>query len=148
MISLHETSLSSARRLQEEKWSACALLSAMESQGVRKFIVTSTHAEEVPLFVWIFASDLDITSTNENRNIMMRAVKVMWKITSLEEADRLDSALSSQSLSLGTLELMEQDFTQFKTALKQSADLLPSASRKLQDWNVALLPQFTLADVS
>lgn len=128
-----------------DKWLACHLLSSVESQGVRKFLIESTESDEVAIKAWIFTPDTTISSSAAENPDTMRAVKVLW-ITCVAPPKEA-GALNRQALSEGELELPPNEMSQLQKALEQSAALLPQNARKFQSWNVGLLPRFTLSDI-
>ncbi|KAK4637702.1 hypothetical protein CLAFUR0_01750 [Fulvia fulva] len=128
-----------------EKWLACRLLSSMDSQGVRKFIIQSHHHDEPALKAWIFTPDIDVSSSAAQSPRPLRALKVLWMKCTASSAPT--SALNRQTLSEGELELHETEMNLLWKVLVKSSMLFPEGGRKFQDWNVALLHRFTSADV-
>ncbi|KAK8213420.1 hypothetical protein M8818_002719 [Zalaria obscura] len=76
-------------------WLSCYVLSAIDSQGVRKFAASFSNFE-----LWIFAQDLTYSATHQKEPT--RAMKVLFRHT---ETPRDVDTLSTQNLSIGTLAL-------------------------------------------
>jgi hypothetical protein len=129
-----------------EKWLSCHLLSSIDGQGVRKFRIQSTDHNDVPLKVWIFTPDITVASSQARDAKPVRAIKVFWvDVDPSQPGD--EGKLNQQTLSEGEIELPTGELKVLRQTLIRSAMLLPEASRKFQDWNVALLARFTNADV-
>jgi len=125
------------------KWLSCRLLSSMDNEGLRKFVVSSASGSQEPISIWMFAPDLRISSSASRQNTPVRVVKVMWKAA---PAQVQNTRLDTQSMTEGELELPDNEFTALKQSLEDSAVLLPEGARKFLDWNVAVLERFTTED--
>lgn len=145
-ISVSTSDQASTVSLARQKWPACALLTAVEHQGLRKLIVNSRNEENRTLSVWVFAPAIRISSSNAGKSITQVA-KVMWKGMTRKETALLETSLNSKSLSLGTLELAAADSVLLEQSLRESATTLPVQLRTLQDWKVGLLELFTQDDL-
>lgn len=75
----------------------------------------------------------------------LRAAKVFWQDCDIASQDI--GALNRQMLAEGELELPPDEMAELRDKLKSSAGLLPESARKFQNWNVAILPRFTYADL-
>lgn len=129
-----------------EKWLSCLLLSAIESQGVRKFVVHAQPASGVALKIWIFTPDLNVSSSAAREPEQpIRVAKVLWNDcpTPPTGAERMNG----QTLSEGEIELPNQEVDKLRSCLEASAVWLPQGARIFQSWNVGLLKRFTRVDV-
>lgn len=122
------------------KWLSCHILSSMDNQGLRRFLVISSRKSEDPLLIWIFAPDLTIASSASPDPKPLRVAKILWKRV---PAEARDGRLDAQSLSEGEIEMPEFEFDALRRSLQDSAALLPEGSRSFQDWQTALLARFT-----
>jgi hypothetical protein len=125
------------------KWLSCHLLTSMDNQGLRKFVVSSNSASQPPLLIWLFTPDLNIASSAASHDTPLRVTKILWKPAS---AQRQDTRLDKQSMSEGEIEMQDFEFEALKRSLEQSAGLLPESARRFQDWDVALLERFAVGD--
>jgi hypothetical protein len=125
------------------KWLSCHLLTSMDNQGLRKFVVTSGRASTSPLLVWLFTPDLNIASSAAPHDTPLRVTKILWMPA---PAHSQDARLDKQSMSEGEIEMPQFEFDALKQSLEQSAVLLPESARRFQDWNVALLERFSVND--
>lgn len=135
-----------AERLQSfsaTKWLSCHLLSAMDDQGLRRFIVTSKTGTHKALLLWLFTPDLGIASSASPANGPLRVTKVLWKQAS---AEAQEARLDAHSLSEGEIEMPGFELDALRQSLEDSAALLPEQARLFQDWKVALLERFTEED--
>ena len=121
------------------------MLSSIDCQGVRKFAVQDNRDSSRSLRVWVFTPDMTISSSATNTAQPLRVVKVFWQDCDLSSQDT--GALNRQMLAEGELELPPDEMQELRVKLAASAELLPIGARKFQDWNVALLPRFTRADL-
>lgn len=134
---------SSAERKQSfdsTKWLSCHLLSCMDNQGLRRFIITSGPDSQDSLLVWLFTPDLRIASSASQKNTPLRVAKILWK---LAPAQAHDTLIDKQSMSEGEIEMPAFELRALKYSLEESAVLLPPTARHFQDWHVALLERFT-----
>ncbi|TKA22528.1 hypothetical protein B0A50_08068 [Salinomyces thailandicus] len=136
-----------------EKWLACHLLTAAETQGVRKLLVSSPIPNQTPqaqtlasLQIWLFAAELVIASSVAKAPQPVSVVKIFYRLTDTpaESTGKLNTAALSQ----GEVELLGSDWQLLKNLLESSAALLPSRARVFQDWRVGLLRRFTEEDVT
>lgn len=130
----------------EEKWLACQLLSCMDAQGVRKFTVRSgSDSSQSALDCWIFTPDLIVSTSKANAGKPFRAIKVLWE-ESTRQADE-GKLMNREALSQGDVEMQSGELQTLRRCLERSANLLPATARNFQQWSVALLSRFDLADV-
>lgn len=127
------------------KWLSCHLLSSMDNEGLRKFIVSSTSKLQDTISIWVFAPDLIISSSASQQDAPCRVVKIMWKPA---PAQPQSSRLDTQSMTEGEIEMPSFEFDALKRSLEDSATLLPEGSRQFLGWNVALLERFSDEDAS
>lgn len=125
------------------KWLSCHLLNSVDSQGLRKFVVTPSPALQTSLLIWLFAPDLNIASSAAAHDEPLRVTKILWKSA---PAQRQDTLLDKQSMTEGEIEIPDFEFQALKTLLEQSAVLLPENTQRFQEWNVALLERFVASD--
>jgi hypothetical protein len=125
------------------KWLSCHLLTSMDNQGLRKFVVTSDQASNPPLLVWLFTPDLNIASSATPQDTPLRVTKILWMLAPVQPQD---ARLDKQSMSEGEIEMPQFEFDALKRSLEQSAVLLPESARRFQEWNVALLERFTASN--
>lgn len=125
------------------KWLSCYLLNSMDSQGLRKFVVTSRPQSQQPLLIWLFAPDLNIASSAASHDAPMRVAKILWKLAPEQSQD---GRLNEQSMSEGEIEVPEFELEALRQSLERSVKLLPESAYKFQDWNVALLERFAASD--
>lgn len=125
------------------KWLSCHLLSSMDNEGLRKFVVSSASGLQDPISIWIFAPDLNIASSASRQDTPLRVMKIMWKSA---PAQVQNTRLDTQSMTEGELEMAAFEFAALKRSLEDSAILLPEGARRFLDWNVALLERFTVED--
>ena len=125
------------------KWLSCHLLTSMDNQGLRKFVVTPSPASRPSLSIWLFAPDLNISSSAAAYDKPLRATKILWKSA---PAQRQETLLDKQSMTEGEIEIPNFEFEALKNSLEQSAVLLPESAQRFQEWNAALLERFTASD--
>lgn len=121
------------------KWLSCHLLSSMDNQGLRRFIITSGPDSQNSFLVWLFTPDLRIASSASPKDTPLRVAKILWK---LAPAQAHDTLLDKQCMSEGEIEMPAFELKALKHSLEESAVLLPPTARHFQDWNVALLERF------
>lgn len=129
-----------------QKWLACALLDAVESQGVRKFIASEHYSTpKEALMLWIFSPDLSVSSSARSSTEYVKVTKILWQDSSppTDVTERLNSA----SLSEGEMILGPGQVDLLRRTLEQSSNVLPENARAFQDWNVGLLERFTPKDL-
>ena len=144
-LSLSRSSPSPFESFDANKWLSCHLLSSIDGQGVRKFLISNTSTNTAALKIWIFTPDINVSSSASKQLEPIRAVKILWlDATALPQND---GVLNRQALSEGELELPPHEFEAMREALVNSANLLPGSGRKFQSWNVALLPRFKSEEV-
>lgn len=148
-----------SKSFEPEKWLACHLLSSIETQGVRKFLIRPSpisNDPSSPMRIWIFNPDINISSSASAESKPMRAVKIFWKDAESQNSSTADGGevndnegkLDRQTLSEGEIELPIEEFKTLKAAFLKSAGLLPEGSKMFQEeWRVALLPRFVHTDV-
>ncbi|KAF2159144.1 hypothetical protein M409DRAFT_30428 [Zasmidium cellare ATCC 36951] len=149
---LRKAHLSLSRKAQSpfvsygaEKWLSCHLLSSIDSQGVRKFTITSTSPDDTALKIWIFTPDINVSSSEAKDDGPMRAIKILWLESTV--SPEASGSLNRQALSEGELELPPSEMELLRRTLLQSAKLLPDSAKKFQSWNVALLSRFKSDEV-
>jgi hypothetical protein len=125
------------------RWLSCHLLTSMDNQGLRKFVITSDQASNPPLLVWLFTPDLNIASSATPQGTPLRVTKILWMLAPIQPQD---ARLDKQSMSEGEIEMPQFEFDALKRSVEQSAVLLPESARHFQDWNVALLERFSVSD--
>lgn len=145
------TSLSTALGLapiifDTDKWLACLLLDAMESQGVRKFVAYEPGlSSDQSMKVWIFSPDLNISSSVKSSTDFTKVAKVLWQdcMYSADETEKLNGF----ALAEGELRLSRGELDLLRSRLQQSSAILPEGAREFQEWHVGLLERFTLDDI-
>lgn len=125
------------------KWLSCHLLNSMDNQGLRKFVVSSSNGSQPSLLIWLFAPDLSIASSAAPHDLPLRVTKILWKVAPAQGQDTL---LDKQSMTEGEIEVPAFEFDALKQSLDKSVVLLPESARHFQDYNVALLERFVVAD--
>lgn len=115
----------------------------MDNQGLRKFVVTSRTPSQQSLLVWLFAPDLNISSSAARNDTPLRVSKILWKLAPEQSQD---GRLNEQSMSEGEIEVPDFELAALRQCLEKSIVLLPESARTFQDWNVALLERFTMSD--
>lgn len=138
-----------AKSFGKEQWLACHLLTAAESQSVRKLQVychpvSDAESHRRTMQVWLFATDLVASSSVTETLEPLHVVKIMHKEPC--KPMEITPKLNAMTLSEGDLELPEEDFDVLFASLVESIKLLPPKAKKFQDWNVGLLRRFTDAD--
>ena len=130
-----------------EKWIACILLSAMDNQGVRKFVARNNASDmSKALKLWIFAPDLMVSSSAMASAEPARFAKVMW-----QEAERLTEngeRLNASAFAEGELKLQGDEANMLEDLLKRNSGLVPESARHFQEWNVGLLERFANEDAA
>lgn len=125
-----------------EQWLVGYIVQAAEFEGVQRFTVSSPAMTPRSLKLWIFNSDITISSSEAHEGRYCRVLKLLWQDCEVERSKT--SELSRAGLSESDIELPEID--QLHELLKTSATLLPDPARKLGHWNVALLQRFSQGD--
>lgn len=142
---------------ETERWLACHLLSAAESNGVRKLSVWSANRHGpgravCTMQIWLFATDITISSSETKASEPVSVVKVLYhRPKQVPEHPADDSRLSggrlnAAALAEGEVELERQEWSDLRRILESSATLLPPKARSFQEWNVGLLRRFTATD--
>ncbi|TKA71632.1 hypothetical protein B0A55_07567 [Friedmanniomyces simplex] len=131
-----------------EKWLSSALLTAAESQGVRRLAVYASddgagNAVSIT-HVWLFAPDLRIASSAAETPEAMRVLKVLYRDDVATDYENLGKMSGVE----GELEVSKEEWREMRSLLDQSVKLLPEKARRFQQWNVGLLKRFTGDDVS
>lgn len=131
-----------------ELWLTCFLLSAITTQGVRRFTVTPAHdnspAAPIGLDLWIFTPDLTIST--ETR-APFRVAKILWRASEPATlAGLAHGRLDRASLAQGSLTLPSGAFRLLGDYLARSAEILPSTARTFQGWQVGILRRFDAGD--
>ena len=131
-----------------ELWLSCHLLTSAEAQGVRKFKVYRHSTEEAQsptitaLQIWLFATDLVISSSASQIPEPLPVLKILYKEVEVP-SEESTGKLNAQALSEGELELSQHEWELLSRLLEGSKGLLPSRARKFQDWEVGVLRRFT-----
>jgi hypothetical protein len=130
------------------KWISTQLLGAVETSGVRRFIVEPsirTDDNKNGLLLWLFTDSLSFSSSYLffARKDPTRAMKIYWK--PIEDAAKV---MDEHHFSHEHLVFPPHVYIALKQALEASEFLLPQSARKFQDWNVGLLQRFSWEDVS
>lgn len=158
-LSVSSSSQSPDKSFESQKWLACHLLSSIDTQGVRKFLIrpaSHSHDASPPIKIWVFNPDINISSSESLEPKPLRAVKILWKDADVQHSSTTDgresndneARLDRQTLSEGEIELPAEELRSLKEALIKSANLLPEGSKMFQEeWRVALLPRFVHADL-
>ncbi|KAF2480401.1 ubiquitin-conjugating enzyme E2-binding protein [Neohortaea acidophila] len=130
-----------------QQWFACQLLNAVDTQGVRKFTAyESTSSPESPaLKLWLFAADLDITSSFKPTVQPIRVAKILWQ--DCENSIGATEKLTGSVLSEGEIKFQASELALLRHALEESGALLPPAARTFQRWKVGLLEKFVPARI-
>jgi hypothetical protein len=135
-----------------EKWLTAHVLSNVEAQGIRKFIVSSTdNTASAPaepqsaLNIWVFAPDLTISSSALGNGKPTRVAKIMWK--DCEAQPSAPEKLNTHNLFEGDIQLPLDEVQQLRSLLEASSSLLPASTRKFQAWTIGLLRRFTQAEL-
>ena len=133
-----------------ELWLACTLLTAAETQGIRKLYVSCQNEDvnqhPVTMQLWLFATDLTVSSSTSAELEPLHVVKIMYR-DAAEDSD-FSGRLNAVALSEGEVELPRDELRGLKGKLERSAVLLPQKARVFQDWRVGLLRRFTESDVA
>ncbi|KAK3116725.1 hypothetical protein LTR53_002634 [Teratosphaeriaceae sp. CCFEE 6253] len=133
-----------------EKWLSSILLTAAESQGVRRLVVFSAaggvgkNEVEQVMHVWLFAPDLAVSSSAAESAQPMRVVKVLYHSGVPAEVEKPGGFGDVED----ELELSSTEWTELESLLGKSAKLLPEAARRFQHWDVGLLMRFTRHDLN
>lgn len=159
---LHKPSLSlsvnaSAKHnwYSSSKWLSLHILTAVESQGVRKFTIPAATISQFgkeqtkQIKLWIFTPDLLVSTSAIETNEPVRVAKILWQEETRPEgeAEAPSEKLSRQALSEGELSLREDEVQSLVQLLRASAAWLPYGARKFGDWDVGLLERFTKSDL-
>lgn len=145
-LSVSPSLASPAVSYADEKWLACLLLNAGETQGARIFIATSNNkGSSVSLLkLWIFSPDLKISSSAKDTSDAVRVAKIFWKDCPNTVQGKL---LNGSGSAEGDISLLAEDLLLLRTKLLDSARLLPAGAKQFQDWNVGLLERFSARDL-
>ncbi|KAI7136460.1 hypothetical protein KC343_g15940 [Hortaea werneckii] len=131
-----------------ELWLSCHLLTSADAQGVRKFKVYRHSTQEfqsptiIALQIWLFATDLVISSSASKVPKPLPVLKILYKEVEVP-AEEITGRLNAHALSEGELELPQHEWELLSRLLEKSAGLLPSRARGFQDWKVGVLRRFT-----
>ncbi|RMY64441.1 hypothetical protein D0862_15323 [Hortaea werneckii] len=154
-LCISNTATSTPKSHATELWLSCHLLTSADTQGVRKFKVYRHHAttaEEPPqspttrpnaLQIWLFATDLVISSSASPIPGPLPVLKIFYKRVDVPPAEASTGRLDAQALSEGELELPRHEWELLDRLLEESKGLLPSRARAFQDWEVGVLRRFT-----
>jgi len=116
----------------------CAqLLSLIESSVSRK-VVVHDEAGNQGLLVWVFNPDIYYSSSKRGPTAH-RAMKVFYKTLDEEPGKFLET---SGAAAYEELVVPAEDYEEFTTTLRESADVLPQAARVFQEWSVGLLDRW------
>ena len=96
--------------------------------------------------LWLFATDLTVSSSTSDKLEPLHVVKMMYR-DAAEDSD-VSGRLNAVALSEGEVELPRDELRELKDKLEKSAALLPQKARVFQDWRVGLLRRFTESDVA
>lgn len=138
---------------ERSKWLSLNILTAIESQGVRKFTIPAPATQDQTqrqLRLWIFTPDLLVSTSALESNEPVRVAKILWRLEDVAdgEGDGLAEKLSRQALSEGELNLRDDEIKGLVELLRQSAKWLPEGARRFGEWDVGLLERFTKADLN
>jgi hypothetical protein len=133
-------------------WLTAHLLTAVSTQGVRKFRVTasiSSSPPTSPLNLWIFTPDLTISSTSSSSGKPMRVAKILWREAESSSGDGEgggmdvdEGRLDRKALSQGYLEIPGEELGKLREGLERSAVVLPGGGREFMGWRVGVLERF------
>lgn len=126
-------------------WLSSLFLTAIDTQGVRKFIVRKKDSSSPGLNVWIFTPDLSVsTSSVQIEQTPLRVMKVMHRPATVKTKEE-QQRLNREVLLEGEIELHSDELAELEPLLQKSADLLPrrTDARTFQDWQIGLLGRFT-----
>ena len=131
----------------QDQWLSSILLTAAESQGVRRLVVyaggeNGSKIEHV-MHVWLFAPDLRISSSVAKAATPMRVAKVLHRAGLPADVEKLGGVGAVE----GEVELSKNEWCELQDLLTESAKLLPEAARRFQHWTVGLLRRFTTDDL-
>ncbi|KAI7345813.1 hypothetical protein KC354_g14529 [Hortaea werneckii] len=166
-LSISDTPASAPISHAKELWLSCHLLTSADAQGVRKFKVyrhtataaaasSSSEEEEeeeekeekeaqcpslTALQIWLFATDLMISSSASQTPEPLPVLKIFYKQINVP-AEESTGRLDAQALSEGELELPRHEWELLNDLLERSAGLLPARARGFQDWKVGVLRRF------
>ena len=141
LISLSTDKLHKPHHFPSRKWLACYFLSAIENTGARKF-----HGTQHPIETWVFSPNVRYASSVDSPS-PTTAVKILYRaVTEAQQRER-DSLVREQLHvhELGLPLVLEEELI---GVLAEANGELPSELRVFQEWNVALLPRFSQADLS
>lgn len=126
-----------------ENWLSGLLLSAIETQGVRKFFVHDASLK-MPLGrdIWVFATDVKISSSNSPLDQPTHMVKVLHH--SHVQSGNAHGLLDSKTYSQGEIELPRTEIDALFKLLDESIALLPprKQARHLAEWQIGFLRRF------
>ena len=145
-LALSSNLKASTKAYDVSKWFACLILSAVESQGARKFIIRDdADATNRTLRVWVFAPGLSISSSGRSSTEPVRVAKVLWQ--DCEAPVDMSDRSNASAMSDGDLTLQNGELALLRDKLREGGELLPEGARKFQEWHVGLLPRFTSKDI-
>ncbi|KAF1992149.1 hypothetical protein K402DRAFT_388723 [Aulographum hederae CBS 113979] len=125
-----------------EKWISAQILTAIENDAIRKFVVSSADRERCDddraLMLWIFTPDLSISSSvgSDERQDPTRVMKVFHR-TIHDSGDVIDTDTSVERLYFP-----EEVLQLLLRSLEKNAELLPETARRFKEWDVGLLQRF------
>ncbi|KAK4997938.1 hypothetical protein LTR66_002748 [Elasticomyces elasticus] len=125
-----------------EEWIAAQILTGIEQQVVRKFVIRdSNHDNKTGLRLWVFTTDLIYSSSVQaaKGKYPTRAMKILWQYN--ERPDNFD-ALNSKTLAFEEIDMPNQVLVHLQDTLRDSALLLPESARNFQEWHVGLIARF------
>ena len=132
-----------------EKWLACQILSATETQGVRKFLIhdpSNPSASTTALKIWVFAPDLCVSSSASSRVEFVRMAKVLWRDEDTKSGH--GEMLSGSAAAEGEIRLERGELGLLWSCLEKSAGLVPEDGRMFMErWRVGLLERFVVEDL-
>lgn len=113
---------------------AAQLLHLIESSIARRVVVHGTAGPG--LLCWIFNPDIYYSSSKRGPTVH-RAAKVFYK----EIDDALD-LLDQNNNTYEELALPDEEVSQLRQTLLESAQMLPQSARTFQEWQVGLLDRY------
>lgn len=150
-MSLSTRSTFPSQSFEQTKWLSLAILTAVESQGVRKFtLALPTPHDQIKkdLRLWVFTPDLLVSTSALETPEPVRVAKILWKTEEpVEGEEDLTARLSRQALAEGELSLSDEEVERLVEALRKSGEWLPRGAREFAGWSVGLLERFGRADV-
>ncbi|KAK4940504.1 hypothetical protein LTR10_019378 [Elasticomyces elasticus] len=116
----------------------CAQLLTLIESSVSRKVVVHDEAGNQGLLVWVFNPDIYYSSSKRGPTAH-RAMKVFYKMLDEEPGKFLET---SGAAAYEELVVPAEDYEEFTTTLRESADVLPQAARVFQEWNVGLLDRW------